>query len=352
MTTRRTALALLASTTAAVGLAACSEPAEPDSAGPGDGADGGGSDAGGSTGITLYTSEPQAKIDELVSAFADEHPEIPVEVFRAGTGDLKARIDTERATGAVGADVLIAADAPTFDEYKAEGLLAPYEPAEADDLLPEVLDTDGYYVGTRIIPTIIMVNTDDIPEPPTSWQELTDETYRDKLVMPNPDVSGAAAYNAAVWLADEQLGEPWLTALAENNPVIAESNGPTSQAVAEGAQPVGIVVDYLVRDLAAQGSPVAVSYPSEGVPYITQPGAIFADSQNPEGAAAFLDFVVGVAGQKLAVAQSYLPIRADVGSPEGAPALEDITLMTPDAEEITAQKQGAAVETFNEIVGG
>ncbi|MFC7464026.1 ABC transporter substrate-binding protein [Brachybacterium sp. GCM10030252] len=350
MTTRRTALALLASTTAAAGLAACSEPADPDAAA----GDAGASDAGGgeSTTITLYTSEPQAKIDELIAAFNEEHPEITVETFRAGTGDLKARIDTEKETGAVGADVLIAADAPTFEGYKAEDLLAPYEPAEEDALLPEVLDADGYYVGTRIIPTVIMVNTNEITEPPTSWQELTGEQYRDQLVMPNPDVSGAAAYNAAVWLADDQLGEAWLSDLAANNPVIAESNGPTSQAVAEAAQPVGIVVDYLVRDLAAEGSPVEVSYPSEGVPYISQPGAIFADSQHPEAAATFLDFVVSTTGQELAVAQSYLPVREDAGTPEGAPAMADIALMTPEADAVTTDQQAAAVDTFNGIMGG
>jgi iron(III) transport system substrate-binding protein len=348
MTTRRTALALLATTAAAAGLAACSEPAEPDAA-AGGGASVGGGEAGGATSLTLYTSEPQAKIDELIAAFGQEHPDITVEVFRAGTGDLTARIAAERETGAVGADVLIAADAPTFEGFKAEGLLAPYTPAEADALLPEVVDADGYYVGTRIIPSVIMINTGTVTEPPTTWQELTGEQYQGDLVMPNPDVSGAAAYNAAVWLAEPSLGEEWLTALAANEPVIADSNGPTSQAVAEGAQNVGIVVDYLVRDLEAAGSPVAVSYPGEGVPYITQPGAIFADSPQQEAAATFLDFVVSTTGQELAVAQNYLPVREDAGTPEGAPTLGDITLMPSDGSVVTSEQQAEAVETFNAL---
>src|SRR5690606_24886480 len=98
------------------------------------------------------------------------------------------------------------------------------------------------------------------------------------ITMPNPDVSGAAAYNAAVWLNTPELGEAWLEGLAANEPVIAESNGPVGQAVAAGTQPVGIVVDYLVRELAAKGSPIALSYPTDGVPYVSQPAGIFADS--------------------------------------------------------------------------
>ncbi|MDD7928520.1 ABC transporter substrate-binding protein [Microbacterium thalli] len=298
--------------------------------------------------ITLYTSEPQEKADELVAAFGEVHPEITVEVFRAGTGDLTTRVATERESGGIQADVFLAADAGTFEGYAAEGLLLEYTPADVEALNPDVVDAEGFYTGTRIIPTIIAYNTGIITEAPESWQALTDAAYADQIVMPNPDVSGAAAYNAAVWLDDEQLGEEWMTALAENNPVIADSNGPVSQAVATGAQPVGIVVDYLVRELAEQGSPIAVSYPSEGVPYVSQPVGIFADTEQAEAAQAFVDFLVSEEGQKLAVEQSYLPVRSDVGTPEGAPAMDEITILSPDLETIRST-QDAAVETFRSL---
>jgi iron(III) transport system substrate-binding protein len=295
--------------------------------------------------ITLYTSEPQEKADELVAAFNEIHPEITVEVFRAGTGDLTTRVATERESGAVQADVFLAADAGTFENYAAEDLLLPYTPADVEALNPDVVDPEGYYTGTRIIPTVIAYNTGMITDAPTSWEELTDSAYADQIVMPNPDVSGAAAYNAAVWLDEPSLGEEWMTALAANRPVIADSNGPVSQAVATGAQPVGIVVDYLVRELAAQGSPIAVSYPSEGVPYVSQPVGIFADTDEAEASQAFVDFLVSAAGQELAVAQSYLPVRSDVGTPEGAPSMDEITILSPDLETIRST-QDAAVETF------
>lgn len=300
--------------------------------------------------ITVYTSEPQVKIDALVAAFNEEQPDVTVEVFRAGTGDLTARIEAERETGDVQADVLLAADAGTFESYKAEGLLLAYTPADVDALNPEVVDPDGFYVGTRIIPTVIAYNTTAIAEPPTSWQELTDSEYADKIVLPDPDVSGAAAYNAAVWLDEESLGEEWLTALAANDPVIAESNGPVSQAVATGTQPVGIVVDYLARELAAAGSPIAVSYPKEGVPYVSQPVGIFASADEAEAAQLFVDFLVSAAGQELAVEQSYLPVRDDVGSPKGAPAIDEIATLSPELSVIQTT-QDDAVALFNELFG-
>lgn len=323
-------------------LAACSEPAAPDTDSTGTAADSGT--------LTVYTSEPQAKIDALVAAFNEEHPDITVEVFRAGTGDLTARIEAERTTGAIGADVLLAADAPTFEGYKADGLLQPYTPADVAALNPDVVDPDGFYVGTRIIPTVIAYNTTAVDAPPTAWADLTDPKFLGKITLPNPDVSGAAAYNTAVWLSTPELGEPWLAGLAANQPIVAESNGPVGQAVAAGTQPVGIVVDYLVRELAAKGSPIALSYPSDGVPYISQPAGIFTDADSTEAARAFVDFLVSKRGQELAVAQQYLPVRGDVGSPAGAPALTEVALLSPDLEQITAI-QDEAVAKFNDLVG-
>lgn len=330
---------------AALALAGCSSSAAP-AAAP-DGSDASAAALEPAT-ITLYTSEPQEKADELVAAFNEVHPQITVEVFRAGTGDLTTRVATERESGGVQADVFLAADAGTFEDYAAEDLLLEYTPADIDAVNPDVVDPEGYYTGTRIIPTVIAYNTGLITEAPESWAALTDPEYADRIVMPNPDVSGAAAYNAAVWLNDDQLGEEWLTALAENRPVIADSNGPVSQAVASGAQPVGIVVDYLVRELADQGSPIAVSYPTEGVPYVSQPVGIFADTEEAEASQAFVDFLVSAAGQELAVEQSYLPVRSDVGTPEGAPSMDDITILSPDLETIRSTQDGA-VETFRSL---
>ncbi|QAB17034.1 extracellular solute-binding protein [Leucobacter muris] len=298
--------------------------------------------------LTLYTSEPQEKIDELIAAFTEQHPEIDVEVFRAGTGDLTARIAAEEKAGDIGADLLLAADAPTFEDYAERDLLLEYESPEAASIQQDLIDPEHFYVGTRLLPTVIAINTNTIADAPTSWNDLTDPAYAGKIAMPNPDVSGAAAYNAAVWLDEPKLGLSWLEGLAANRPLIAESNGPVSQAVAEGSSPVGIVVDSLVRDLAAAGSPIEAVYPEEGVPFVSQPVGIFADTEQPEAAKLLVDFLISKQGQEIAVAQSYLPIRDDVQSPEGAPEISDIVLLNPELEKIRAT-QAAAVETFNSL---
>ena len=245
------------------------------------------------------------------------------------------------------ADLIWAADAPTFEAFKSEDLLAQLNDVEAGEVIDSAVDPEGYYVGTRIISTVLAYNTSVIDEAdaPQSWTDLTDARFRDKIVMPDPAVSGAAAYNATVWMNNDELGEDWLTALGENAPMIAASNGPTSQEIAGGGHPVGVVVDYLVRDLAAQGSPVKEVYATEGSPYITEPIAVFADSKNQSAAELFINFVLSKKGQELAVEQNYLPIIDGVGTPGDAPELDDIALMDADLQTLTDDR-ARSVEFF------
>ncbi|WGH91827.1 ABC transporter substrate-binding protein [Auritidibacter ignavus] len=308
------------------------------------------SDSGDNT-LTVYTSEPQEKIDEIIDAFAEVNPDAEIDVFRAGTGELKTRVASEKETGEIQADVILAADVPTFEDYAAEGDLAELNLENTDSLDDSYVDEDNYWVGTRLIPTIIAVNTDVISEEdePSLWQDLTNSDYEGQIAMPNPDVSGAAAFNTAVWRSSDQLGDQWLEDLVANDPTILESNGPVGQAVGEGTNGLGVVVDYVIRDLADQGSPVKVVYPEDGAPYVSQPAGVFADSDNQELANQFVDFLISEDGQQMAVEQSYLPVRDDVGVPEGAPELADLNLMNPDLEEIAAE-QDEAVSYFNGLL--
>lgn len=351
MRVSRTSMSLVAVFGAAsLTLAGCSEPSTDESA---SGANGGDSatQSDEKTVITVYTSEPEEKVDEINRAFQEENPDVEVQVYRAGTGDLKARIDAEKSSGKVEGDIIWAADAPTFEGFKSDELLAKFDDVDTDGVLEEAVDAEGYYVGTRIIPTVIAYNTEviDQADAPTSWADLTDEKFMDKIVMPDPAVSGAAAFNATVWMNDEKLGETWITDLGENHPMIAASNGPTSQEIAGGGHPVGVVVDYLVRDLAAKGSPIKEVYATEGSPYITEPIAVFKDSEKKEAAQRYINFILSEKAQKIAVEQNYLPVIDSVGTPGDAPKLEDIELMTADQDTLMNDRQ-RSVEFFQNAV--
>ncbi|WP_087118087.1 ABC transporter substrate-binding protein [Corynebacterium urinipleomorphum] len=297
----------------------------------------------GVTTITLYTSEPEAKADIAIREFEQLNPDVKVKMYRAGTGELVARIASEKATGNIEGDVLWCADAPTFEVYKQEGDLAELTNIDLTAILPAAIDDDGYYVGTRMMPTIIAYNTQRIPESdaPKSWADLTDPKHKGEIVLGDPAVSGATAFNAAVWLQDPNLGEDWVTKLGANRPMIAQSAGPVAEEVAAGGHPIGIVTDYRVRDLADEGSPIKAIYPTDGAPYITQPAAVFASSPSQSAAQRFVAYLVSRQGQTTAADLNYLPVRTDVDSPHGAPTLDDIKLLEADLSNITQEKKDA-----------
>lgn len=315
----------------------------------GQGGTGQGSTAQVSGKIVLYTSEPQKNADEFVAQFKKDYPNIDVQVFRSGTGKLVAKLEAEEKAGGIQADVLLAADAPTFEKFKAKDAFIKYIPPEASSIDAQFKDPDGYYTGTRLISTIIGYNTNLVKDPPKSWQALTDPQYQGKIGMPSPDYSGAAAYNIALWASKPELGWPWIEKLIQNKPTVVEGNGQVQQGLASGQFATGIIIDYMVRDLQKKGSPVSGVFPSEGVPAITEPVAIFKSSKNQEAAKVFVNYLVSKQGQELAVKQNYVPLRPDIKSPEGAPSISQIKVMSGNLQQLTAD-QKPAKERFNQML--
>ncbi|GAB3075723.1 ABC transporter substrate-binding protein [Corynebacterium aquatimens] len=331
----RTLTAIVAAAT--LTLAGCAEP------GQNTNSSGGGEKKGNVTTITLYTSEPEAKADLAIAEFEKLNPDVKVNMYRGGTGELVARIASEKSSGGIKGDVLWCADAPTFELYKQDGDLAELTNFDFSSIVPEAIDPDHTYVGTRMMPTIITYNTQKITEDnaPKSWAELTDPKYKGEIVLGDPAVSGATAFNAAVWMATPELGENWVNALGANRPMVAQSAGPVAEEVAAGGHPIGIVTDYRVRDLADEGSPIKAVYPTDGAPYITQPAAVFAASKQRDAAQRFVAYLVSKEGQTTASKLNYLPVRDDVDGPAGAPTLKDIPLLEADLNNITQQKKDA-----------
>ncbi|SCW50632.1 extracellular solute-binding protein [Paenibacillus tianmuensis] len=74
--------------------------------------------------LTFYTSQPEDDVSKLVSAFNKKYPDVKVESFRSGTEEVTAKLQAENQAGKVQADVLLLADAVTFEGLKKQNLLA------------------------------------------------------------------------------------------------------------------------------------------------------------------------------------------------------------------------------------
>ncbi|MFC0215008.1 ABC transporter substrate-binding protein [Paenibacillus chartarius] len=300
--------------------------------------------------LSFYTSQPEDDLTKLIAAFNKKYPDVKVESFRSGTEEVVAKLQAESKAGKVQADVLLLADAVTFEGLKKQNLLASYKSPELAKIPKELADADGAYTGTKVMATVLAVNTSKVKTLPTSWKLLTTAESKDAGIMPSPLYSGAAAYNVGVFTRTDGFGWDFLKSLKANNISVVKGNGAVLNAVASGEKSYGMVVDYLVAREKAKGSPVELIYPTEGVPVITEPIAIIKGTANEKAAQAFVDFVLSEDGQKLASSIGYAPIREGVAAPQGLKGVGQFKVLSSDISKL-AEAREADKKQFTEVFG-
>lgn len=301
--------------------------------------------------ITLYTSQPETDANKTVAGFRSVHPNVRVNIFRSGTTQIMSKLEAEIAAGRAAADVLLIADATSMQVLKAQNMLLAYPQARVAGLAPGSYDPDFTFFGSKLITTGIAYNTDGGVAPPTSWADLKKPEYKDRISMPSPLYSGAAAIFLSGLVERADLGWTFFEALRDNNAAPLQGNGAVLTAVAGGERPIGILVDFMAFNAKRKGAPIGFVFPNEGVPAVTEPVAILRTTKNPDAARAFIDFILSPEGQKLAVSMGYIPVRADVGDPSWLPSGTKINLMPLDSAQIL-RNTAADKKRFSDLFGG
>ena len=299
--------------------------------------------------LTLYTSQPNEDAQMTVTAFEKAHPDIEVKWIRDGTTKLTARLQAELAAGGAAPDVLLIADSVTMESLKKQDLLVAYKSPEASRYDAQLYDPQGYYYGTKLITTGIAYNT-RAPMKPGSWQDLLKPELKNMTTLPSPLYSGAAQIHMATLMNDPQLGFAWYEKLKANGAMPQSGNGAVMNAITSGSKGYGVLVDYMAIREKAKGAPIEFVFPKEGVSIVTEPVAMLKKAKNPDGAKAFIDFVLSDAGQRLVLKQGYLPADANLPAPEGFPARESIKLMPYDPAKALADTD-ANKKRFADLFG-
>ena len=298
--------------------------------------------------LNLYTSQPEADAQKLVEAFNKKYPDVKVKIFRSGTEEVISKVMAEKKMGQVQADVLLVADAATFEQLKKQAILENYESPELKAIPEALYDKDHTYVGTKAIATGVMYNTDLVKEAPKSFKDLTSPVYKDIGIMPSPLYSGAAAYNLSLMTRTEGLGWDFYKGLKDNGMLVDKGNGGILKAVSEGQKGVGIVVDYMVARAAKKGAPVKFVYPEEGSPIVTEPVGIIKGAANEKLAKLFEDFILSEDGQQFTASIGYIPVRKGVKAPEGMKSIEELKIMSGNLSELVDNRE-ADKKQFTEL---
>jgi iron(III) transport system substrate-binding protein len=291
--------------------------------------------------VTLYTSVTEDTVDAVLGALAEVHPDLQVEVFRAPTGELDARIASERRSGGLAADVLWLTDPLSIGQYQADGLLAPLE-AEVAEAVPAEFRSDTF-VGTRLLNLVIVAGQQVDPQP-ASWADLADPAYAGRVAIPDPGFAGSAFAALGYLGTAEGYGMDFYARLKDNGVVVVPSPVDVLTGVAEGNYDVGITLDKLARDIIAKGSPIEMIWPETGAIAVYSPAAVVATSDEPAAAQALQAFLVSTEGQAAIAGTGWQPVRADVPWPhEGA-------VVSPDWAELYGST-GQLLEEYDAIFG-
>ena len=241
---------------------------------------------------------------------------------------------------------------PTFDVFyggtgdphfvaASEGLTIPYESPMIAELSPEMVEAvKGAYLPLYANPIAVVVNPAVLEQAgapiPTSWRDLTDPAFKGLIGMADPNSSGTAYTVIAtlIQIFGEEEAFELLTDLHQNIATYTRSGSGALQPTGQGELGVGIIFMASALREQAAGLPIEIIVPEEGTGYEISGISLIANSPNPEGARAFIDYALSAEAQNLGTSVGALQIKANVNAEPfpGGPRLEDIKVIDYDFE--------------------
>ncbi|MEJ7832915.1 MAG: extracellular solute-binding protein [Nocardioides sp.] len=303
---------------------------------------GGGDDPSGSTTITLYTCVSDTTIQPVIETFERDHPGTQVDLFRAPTGELNARIAGDVRSGGLRADVVWGCDPLTMQDYVDQGLVGGWTPTT--EIAADYRTDD--YVGVAVL-YMVAVSGEGV-DPPTAWSDLTGPEYADGVAVPDPAVAASALGALGYFADDPDYGTEFYSALRDNGAKQVSTPDDVVTEVAEGNYAAGITTANSAYAAQENGSPIEVTWPDPGAVAVYGPVALAADATDVDAAKAFISYVASEAGQtQMADVGSYPTL---VGVP-GPTKPADASVVAPDWAELSADKVALLAE-YQQIFGG
>lgn len=215
-------------------------------------------------------------------------------VSQGDGGTLLAKVSSEASSGA--ADVVLGLDSNLLPRAAASGAFATYKPAGASALDPSlVVDPEFRLTAYDYGAFAVIYDSEKIPEPPRSLEDLCRPEYSGKLILMDPRTStpglGFLAWTKAVY------GDGWKDywkRLAPSVLTIAEGWDTGYGMFTSGEAP--LVLSYTTSPAYHLEYESTERYKAavfaEGHVAQVETAGLLAAAANPEGGKAFLDFML------------------------------------------------------------
>ena len=217
-----------------------------------------------------------------------------VEFISMSSGEVLSKLKAEGGTPA--ADLWFGGGIDAFMDAKDNNLLEKVDFDAADELSPDFKDSDNYWFSKGVTVVGFIVNNDILKEKgleaPKTWDDLTKEEYQGEVLMSNPAISGTnyAVVNALLQTKGQDEGWKYFEALNKNVDYYSKRGSDPSTKTAAGEVGIGITYINGTLDELKEQADVDVIYPEDGMPYVPEGVAAFANAENTEAAKAFIEW--------------------------------------------------------------
>jgi iron(III) transport system substrate-binding protein len=229
------------------------------------------------------------------------------------------------------ADIFLSKSPGAVGFLSNEGLLAPL----SDEVLG-LVDTqnsaaDGEWVGVTGRKRVLVYNVDAVAEAdlPTSVFELTEAEYSGRVALPVNNGSFLDWFTVFRATEGDDVATQWLADMANNDPIITESNRPTVDAVGRGEFDFGLVNHYYnFQEIEAIGEDHRAlnhdfATDDIGSLLIITAAAKTASSANPESAEQLISYLLSAEAQTYFTQETLeYPLADGVAAADVLPALD------------------------------
>src|SRR5438094_6594479 len=296
--------------------------------------------------ISVYSALNESTNNELSAAFT-KATGIEISVLPlAAAGDLQTRITSEKSNPQ--ADIFVGGSSEFHDPLGKQGLLEAYQSPNAKDIAAQFKEASGLWTGWytgifAFVSNTSRLNAEVGGKKPTTWDDLLDPAWKQRLILPDPIRTGGGYIFIATQIfrfnRDETKAMDYMKKLHVN----IQSYGATSPGVitsitnGEAAGAPNWSHDILTAK-APDPTKIDLSVPKD-TGFEVGAVSIVKGTKNLLGAQAFVDWVLTKdAGELNTKLSNRGSVRTDVAPAPGAPTLTSVTLVNYDRQWATDNK--------------
>ena len=301
--------------------------------------------------VMLYSSLKDSQLAAIKEGFMKKYPNIIMDYYTAGTGNVMTKLATEQQAGGISADIIWVGDPTNYIDFKAQGLLLPYDSPEAAAIPNKFKDPDRMYMSARLIMLGFVYNTNLVKgdQIPHRWEDLLQPEFKDYVAMTDPTTSGTTLFTVAGLVQHPDYGWDFFEKLKANGVKLENGSSGVVNKAAAGEYKVSVGVDYIARTVMAQGATIGFVYPENDIPIIESPIAIIKNTKNPEAAKKLYDYIISEEGQSVLLEEYTMPINPNMKLENSIDINEAEAKMLPVDHIVLVQDKLTMLEKFDSI---